>query len=138
MKTAKDLQSTKCFTIGRNDNLAVAQNLMKREHVRHLVVTEDEEIAGILSEKDVLRAAMSSVMASGQKAQLAFLESVLVKEIMSKKIFSVEPNTELSECAQLLVNHQISCLPVVSSGGLVGILTSTDLLNGICHQDNSG
>lgn len=116
-------------TIGRNDSLLQAQQLMQQKSIRHLIVIDDDgKTAGILSQRDVMRTAVSNIVVSGEKAQNAFLESVKVKEAMSSPVVSVEASASLKECASLMLEEGIGSLPVAHNGDLIGIITKSDIL----------
>jgi CBS domain-containing protein len=71
---------------------------------------------------------MSSTRGYGEKAQQAYLYSIMVKEIMTYPVVTVAPDTSVGEAADLMVHKGIGCLPVVDGAKLVGIVTKTDLL----------
>ena len=68
----RELMTRDVVTIGRNDTLAAADELMKTKRFRHLPVMEERRLAGMLSERDLFRAALSTAMNFGQKAQMEF------------------------------------------------------------------
>jgi acetoin utilization protein AcuB len=80
--------------------------------VRHLPVLDaDEALIGIVSEKDLLRAAADDEIAA----------------IMTRDVITVTEYTALEETARIMADHKISSLPVMRNGKLVGIITETDL-----------
>jgi CBS domain-containing protein len=91
MKVA-ELMTTDVVTVGRNDELSVADDIMKMKRVRHLPVLEDGRLVGLLSQRDLFLAALSSAMGFGQKASREFLKSVPVKEVMTDELVTVEPS----------------------------------------------
>lgn len=124
----KDLMSRDVVTVGRNDNLLMVDNLMAERHLRHLPVVEDRDLVGVVSQRDLFKASMSSTMGYGQKGHHAFLHTVWVKEIMTDPVITVSPDAAVSEAADLMLSKGIGCLPVVEGDALVGIVTKTDLL----------
>jgi CBS domain-containing protein len=124
----KEIMSTEVITVGRNDDLLGVEQTMASKKLRHLPVVEDAELVGIVSQRDVFKAAMSSAMGYGQKAQEAYLHKVLVKEIMVYPVITVSPTASLREAVDLIMERGIGCLPVVENGVLVGLVTKTDLL----------
>ena len=131
--TIGELVAGDAITIGRNESLVRAKELMRDNNVRHLLVLEDAAgcaptVCGVLSERDLLRAAMSTLIASGEKAQDAFLENSKVKEAMTSEVHSVPSDTPIEECAKIMIDKTIGCLPVIDEGTAKGIVTRTDLL----------
>jgi CBS domain-containing protein len=124
----KEIMSTQGTTVGRNDDLRTVEEIMASKKLRHLPVLEDGDLVGIVTQRDLFKAAMSSTMGYGEKAQQAFLHSVRVKEIMVYPVITISPDATVSEAAEVMLREGIGCLPVVNAGALVGIVTKTDLL----------
>ncbi len=126
-KTVRDIMSAEVTTLGRNDTLLLAKDIMNLGRIRHFPVVEDDELVGVVSQRDLYRASLGTVMQYGEKAQRAFLESVVVKEIMADPI-SIRPDATVGDAARLMMEHKIGCLPVLENDRLVGIVTETDML----------
>lgn len=126
-KTVRDIMSVEVTTLGRNDTLLLAKDIMNLGRIRHFPVVEDDELVGVVSQRDLYRASLGTVMQYGEKAQRAFLESVVVKEIMADPI-SIRPDATVGDAARLMMEHKIGCLPVLENDRLVGIVTETDML----------
>ncbi|MCY4389649.1 MAG: CBS domain-containing protein [Desulfurellaceae bacterium] len=126
-KTVRDIMSAEVTTLGRNDTLLLAKDIMNLGRIRHFPVVEDDELVGVVSQRDLYRASLGTVMQYGEKAQRAFLESVVVKEIMADPI-SIRPDATVGDAARLMIEHKIGCLPVLENDRLVGIVTETDML----------
>jgi CBS domain-containing protein len=124
----RELMTRDVVTIGRNDTLAAADELMKTKRFRHLPVMEERRLAGMLSERDLFQAALSTAMNFGQKAQMEFLKTIRVKEVMTDEVVTIGPEADVQEAARLLLERRIGSLPVMEGGKLVGILSETDLL----------
>jgi CBS domain-containing protein len=124
----KDMMSTDVETVDRNDNLGKVEEIMAIKKLRHLPVLEAGKVIAIVTQRDLFKAAMSSAMGYGEKAQKAFLHSVRVKEIMTYPVVTVTPETLVGEAANLMLQHGIGGLPVIDGSKLVGLVTKTDLL----------
>jgi acetoin utilization protein AcuB len=97
-----------------SDEATVKQAVqMAEEHrLHHLpVVDRDENLVGIISEKDLLRA-------RGDE---------LIRNVMTKEVVTATEYTALEEAARIMVDHNISSLPIMRNGKLVGIIAETDL-----------
>jgi CBS domain-containing protein len=123
-----DLMATDVVTVDRNDDLRLVDDIMAERHIRHIPVIEDDIVVGLVSQRDVFKARMSSTMGYGEKGQRLFLQTILVKEIMSHPAMTVTPETSVQEAIDLLIDKGIGCLPVVQRDQLVGIVTKTNLL----------
>ena len=124
----REIMSTDIEVVDRNDNLRTVEERMATKQLRHLPVLEQGEVVGMVTQRDLFKAAMLSAMGYGEKAQQAYLQSVRVKEIMVYPVVTVAPDTSVVEAADMLMNKGIGCLPVVEGHQLIGIVTKTDLL----------
>lgn len=118
-------------TIAPETTLREAWAVMQRHHVRHLPVTWDGAVAGIVSDRDLLlRGALDA------EGRLTFAEDAKATAAMTAHPISVLPSATVSKLAALMVQHRIDSVPIVSpSGALVGLVTSVDLLELLMEPD---
>lgn len=102
------------ITVGPRDSLATARALMSRRRIHHLPVLTRQRLVGIVTDRD-LRSAPASAK--------------VVADIMSKEVISIAVNSYVDHAAQRLRRHRIGALPVLDKQRLVGILTSSDVLD---------
>jgi len=125
----RDRMSRRVKTLGRNDELRLADDLMGMERIRHLPVLDvDGELVGILSQRDLFRGALARNLGYGEHAQNKLMSQLVVKEVMTNDPITIAPDAPLAEAAKKMLEHKIGCLPVVEEGRLVGILTESDFL----------
>ena len=124
----REIMSKDIEVVDRNDNLRTVEERMVTKQLRHLPVLEQGEVVGMVTQRDLFKAAMSSTMGYGEKAQKTYLQSVRVKEIMIYPVVTVAPDTSVTAAADLIITKGIGCLPVVDDHQLIGIVTKTDLL----------
>jgi CBS domain-containing protein len=118
--TVKDLMTVSPLVlIGPDDDLERAGNTMAWTRVRHLPVVENGALVGILSERDFIRARVQDGTAR------------TVRAAMRSPVAFVGPDDPIETALAMMVSHNFGCLPVMSSEGIVGMLTTTDLLR---HQ----
>jgi CBS domain-containing protein len=116
-------------TLGRNDALTLADDLMRQRRIRHLLVLDEEgALCGVVSQRDLFRGALARALGYGESAQRKLLGTLVVKEVMTTEVVTVGPDAPLGEAARLMLEHQIGCLPVVEGERLVGILTESDFV----------
>ena len=89
----REIMSQDIEVVDRNDNLLAVEERMATKQLRHLPVLEQGDIVGIVTQRDLFQAAMSSTMGYGEKAQKAYLQSVRVKEIMTYPVVTITPDT---------------------------------------------
>jgi len=99
-----------------DDTLAEAARKMWEQQTGSLVVTEDDELIGILTERDILKA-----VATGTSLDTS------VSDAMTKDVITAHPGMSLREAAGIMTDKWIRHLPVLDRGALVGILSQRDL-----------
>ncbi len=129
-KRVEDLMTTDIKTIGRNDKVGDGDALMEMARIRHLPVLDDdgESLVGIVSQRDLFRGALARALGYGKHAQDRLLESLRVKDVMTNDPITVGPDTPVQEAARMMLEHRIGCLPVVTAGRVVGLLSESDLV----------
>jgi acetoin utilization protein AcuB len=90
---------------------------MKREGVHHLIVMDGSALAGVISDRDEGGARGAAVRAQAN-----------VGDLMTRTVIGVSPDTTVQRAANMMRGRTIGCLPVVSRGRLVGMVTISDLL----------
>jgi CBS domain-containing membrane protein len=125
----RDLMSAPVVTVDRTDTLAFVEELMNVERVRHLPVVDGDVLVGIISQRDLLAASISSLSNPSEEDDLSQKRKVEVSQIMRGTCETTAPDTPLAEAAETLLAHQVGCLPVVDDRHhLLGILTPTDFV----------
>jgi CBS domain-containing membrane protein len=115
-------------TMKPEDTLDLANDVISLGRIRHIPVVEDGRLVGLLSERDLMGAAATTIFGLKQRSKSALLKSVLVKDVMKKRVVTVKPDTSIKETARLMKKKKIGCVPVVNEGNLVGLVTTTDIL----------
>jgi len=106
-----------------NDVLA----MFKREHIRRAPVMKDGKLVGIVSENDLLNASPSTVTTLSIWEMNYLISKVTIKNVMSKKVVTVDQDTPIEEAARIMADKKIGGMPVVTAGKVVGMITETDL-----------
>lgn len=110
--------------------LPVAIAHMTAHRVHHLpVVNAEGRLVGIVTDRDCRRAFQAPVLPIDDPRARLVPTDLTVGEVMTEQVITVTPGATLLEAAQLMRDHDISCLPVVLDGALVGIITKTDLFH---------
>jgi CBS-domain-containing membrane protein len=129
MLKVKDVMSREVRTVTRNDQLGVADKLMKDERIRHLpVIDESGDVCAVVSQRDFFRGALMRALGYGSRAEETVLRQMVVKEAMSAELFTTTPDTSVADAARVMIERRIGCLPVLDAGKLVGIVTETDFV----------
>jgi len=117
-------------SVDENDSMKKAMDLLKERDIRHLPVLKDgEKLVGIVTERDIKQASPSPATALEIREIYYLLDKVKVKQIMTRRPYTISSTAPIEEAALIMREKKIGCLPVVDAGRLVGILTETDLLD---------
>jgi CBS domain-containing protein len=132
--TVRDMMTREVSTLGRNDTLDLADDVMAQARIRHLPVLDEGRVVGVVSQRDLFRSALAVALGYGERAQKMLLQTLRVKEVMSEPAISVAPEATAEEAIRLMLEHKIGCLPVVEGHTLVGIVTETDVLRHVVNR----
>ena len=126
----KHIMSTPVISLFGEQTLPLAEDIMRFKHLRHLPVIDDNHrLLGLVSHRDMLRAQISSLTGLTADQRRARQEEVHVHALMTRDIWTVEPETLASVAGRTLLDHRFGCLPVVGRDRrLVGIVTERDFL----------
>ncbi len=131
----RDLMTTEVFTLKASQKIVAAEEVMRWAHVRHVPVLDDQHrLVGIVSQRDVLRAAISTLstgLAAVEKRQ--HLASATISQIMKHPVHTIGPDGLVQEAAGTMRRLKIGCLPVITDDGLVGLVSEHDLLAVLEH-----
>lgn len=113
------------------DDLVLANGLMTGLQIRHLPVLEDGRLVGILSDRDVRT--FCSV-----KDGFLVVPELSVRETMTKDLVTAAPDATISEVGSKMLRYKIDAIPIVSAeGSLVGLVTSSDLIQLLVDREDS-
>jgi acetoin utilization protein AcuB len=124
----RSVMSTEVITLARDERLSLANDLMNLARVRHMPVMSGGQLVGIVSQRDLFRAAISSVLHFRRGAEREWMEKIRVEEVMTKQVVIAGPDWTVRQAVDLMLEKRIGCLPVVEDGRLVGLLSESDCL----------
>jgi CBS domain-containing protein len=124
----RDIMVKEVATLDVNDELSLANDIMRLGRIRHLPVVEGQRLVGIVSERDLFRSSLAQALGYETKATRDLMKTLHIKDIMVPAVITVSPDTALCDAVRLMVDRKIGCLPVVENEGLVGLITETDIL----------
>jgi CBS domain-containing protein len=128
MKVA-DLMQTNVKAIGLDDTVATAVVLLAEQHVSGLpVVDHRDRLVGVLSTTDVLDLLAESL---DTERRGVVLDETLVREIMTAKPITVDPDTDVHEAARQMLYGEIHRLFVEYDEALVGVITQSDIVGAV-------
>lgn len=113
------------WTIAPDATVFDALKLLSEKGVGALPVVEGGKLVGILSERDYAR----KVILQGKSSL-----NTPVREIMTEKVISVDPEESMQACMELMTNMRVRHLPVLADGALIGVISIGDVLKEIITE----
>jgi acetoin utilization protein AcuB len=127
MLLVKDSMTREVVVLSPETTAAEALAVCRERRIRHLPVVEEGRLVGIVSDRDL----RSAAPALGDPGRTEALGKLRVSEVMTRDVLSVRPEDPIEEAANAMRERKIGCLPVVEDGALVGILTSSDVMEAL-------
>jgi len=137
-KTVRDIMQQNVVTISASDTLSTVEDIMTLGGVRHMPVVHRGVLVGVVSERDLLRASLSTLTGHRVEERRAFLHVVEIARVMSSPAIVIGPEATVEQAALIMAEKKIGCLPVVEDDHLIGVLTETNVLRmvaGVSPED---
>src|SRR5512140_1793874 len=96
----RDLMQREVVTLDESDSLGLADDIMRLGRIRHMPVTAGGRLVGILSQRDLFRAAISSVLRFRPNVEREWLAKIQVREVMRKPVFTIAPSASIRAAVQ--------------------------------------
>lgn len=129
MLQVKDLMSENLEAVAPDAHIHDVLKTMNRAGYRHIPVVADDELVGIITDRDIRLAVNSPVIKEdADLSRETILDGVKVNDCMTCEPQCVSPNTPLNEVADLLSLNKFGAMPVVDDGKLVGMISYIDFL----------
>jgi len=123
------------ITVNHSDDLTTAERLFKNHNIRHIPVVNGKEIIGMLSYTDLLRISYADAVYEDETDVDTMVYNMFtIEQVMAKTLVKVSPQTTIKEVAEILSKEEFHALPIVENEELVGIVTTTDLINYLLEQ----
>ena len=113
-----DIMTNASVTESPSDSLRSAAETMWRQQTGSLLVMDGDELVGIITERDVMKAV----------AQEKDVETTPVSDVMTRDVLTITPDTSAHEAARHMAARWIRHLPVLDGGAVVGIVSQRDLV----------
>jgi acetoin utilization protein AcuB len=106
-----------------NDVLA----MFRKEKVSRAPVIKNGKLVGIVTENDLIHASPSTLTTLSVWEMHYLISKIKIKDVMTKKVVTVDRNTPIEEAARIMADNQIGGIPVMDAQKVVGLITETDL-----------
>lgn len=135
----KDWMSRPVVTVDDNNSMQTAALLLKKHEIRMLPVMKNNELTGIITDRDLKKASASEATTLEIHELLYILTKIKVKDIMTKDPITVPVDYTIEETAEVLLKRKISGVPVIDKErAVVGVITQTDLFRVIISLTGVG
>ncbi len=129
MRLVADIMTPNPVTVTPRNAIRTAVNLMREGGFRRLPVVDRGRLVGIITDRDLRRAANSPFVVREQWYDNFILDHIEVGSCMTPDPLTIAPSASVVDAVRLMRDHKVGGLPVVTDGQLVGIVTETDLLD---------
>jgi CBS domain-containing protein len=132
MTTVRDLMNAKgnkeTYSVSSTETVYHAIEVMAEANIGAVLVTDEKRIVGICTERDYTRKIILKGLAS---------KETQVKDIMTKEVITVAPETTVEQCMALMTKYRFRHLPVVENGHLTGVISIGDVVQSIIKEKES-
>lgn len=129
MITVEEFMTSEISTLSETDSINDARKIMTERNIRHIPVTDkDSRVLGLVTQRDVLAATEPERLRQEDIASDTGGADIRLSEIMIKDVSVINRTDSLRTAAMYMQSHKYGCLPVVSDGRLVGIITDSDFI----------
>jgi acetoin utilization protein AcuB len=129
MLLVRDSMTREVVALSPQTTAAEALGLCRERRIRHLPVVEGGRLVGIVSDRDL----RSAAPALGDPDRASALERMSISDVMTRDVVSARPDDPIEVAADRMRERRIGCLPVVEGGELVGIITSSDVMEALVY-----
>jgi len=130
----RELMSGAPITVGIDTPVFDARQMMLKERIRHLLVTDAGQLVGIVTDRDIRLNLPSQATSLSMWEVNYLLARLTVGTVMTRSVIIIGPDQDAADAARLMLEHKIGALPVLDGEHLLGILTETDVLRAFARS----
>jgi CBS domain-containing protein len=131
METVSDLLARKrgdILTVTPESTVLDAARMMNQREVGSVLVMQDGNLVGIFTERDLMRRVVAKDLLPG---------NTLVGDVMTTSLVTCAPEAKVADCNTMMSERRIRHLPVIDLSGVLGVITTGDLLAHQLHEKDS-
>ena len=121
-----DVMATRVVTVEMDDRLSVVKNILDHASFKHLLVVEDGQLQGIISERDLLRCLSPFLGTNAESTRDKATINQRAHQIMTRSPIVIGPQRSVRDALAIMLKHKIGCLPVLDNAEIKGIFTWHD------------
>ena len=131
-----EVMTKQVTTVSMDDSLRRVRDVFEKHGFHHLLVLDRRRVVGVISDRDLLKHISPFIGKLAERSQDLSTLNRRVHQIMTRDLVSVSTDETVENGAALMLEHGVSCLPVVAQEGRpVGIVTAKDLLRFVMNGD---
>ena len=119
---------TNVITINPKSRLIHARKIMLEKNIGRLIVMDNEELVGIITDKDIAKAFYKLKTNISEKYYDESVKKLLVEDFMTQNVITIRHDYKIGDCVKIMSDKKISGLPVIKNDKLYGIITKTDII----------
>ncbi len=124
-----EIMTTQVISLENDESLKKAEHLMKKHHIRHLPITKNGNLVGMLSLTDLQRISFTNAFSEeGQNSDSIIDDMFNIDQIMTHHPVTIDIKEGMIKALEILVDKEFHALPIVNEGSLAGIITTTDAI----------
>lgn len=128
----REVMSDSVVTVGKNDTLETIRQIFSHARFHHLLVTENDRVVGVISDRDVLKALSPNLDTPAETLEDAATLQKRAYEIMSTGLIVLGIDATIGDALEIFSRHTISCIPIVGDNyEPLGIVSWRDILRAI-------
>ena len=133
---AKEIMTKETTVLSPGQTVEEVHRILTVEHYNHLPVVDEGVLVGLISDRDLSKTLSPFIGTDLERTRDLVQLSLNVSDIMSTELVTVDRHTTIDYASILLLEHKISCLPVVDDGMVLeGLLTWKDILHFYVYQN---
>lgn len=121
-----DVMTTRVVTVEMDDRLTVVKEILDKAPFRHLLVVENEQLQGVISDRDLLRSLSPFLGTDAESVHDAHTINQRAHQIMTRSPTTISPELSIDAALTIMLNSNIGCLPVQLEDKMIGIFTWHD------------
>lgn len=120
-------------TVNKTNTLKDVDKILEQKHIRHIPVVSGDEVIGMISRTDLQKISFVNSF-DGDGLTTAMYDALSIEQVMTKDLTTVNAADTIHDVTVTLSENEFHALPVLESGKLAGIVTTTDLLKYLADQ----
>jgi CBS domain-containing protein len=128
------IMTDKLLTVDVSQSLTDVNLLFANNNIRHIPVVLGETLIGIISQTDIMRMSFGNIFNEDEDTtDDAIFKMLSINQIMKKSPVTIKSTQTIRDAAKILAHHEFHALPVVDDGKLIGMVTTTDIIQYFLH-----